>query len=323
MDFFRPNCLVCEKKSGTLYHCSSCQQSIYCSATCQKLDWNRHYQFCNQIIPYSPGSVRYFNYRVKNQNGIVYVLTDSTTPKQINREENQVKFFDEQVALLEFVKYSAFKHQYLCRVNITKDNAFTVLDCIDFFNDARFDSFADQKNTVNYGTVDLPNKSTKFKMLQAYMSSRPDDRDMETLTKKLLDAFYFASKTTVPTEPITLYRGLSFDTLGKLKLFLETCNANNIIGRSNVASSWSSNILIAGYFAHTDKYGLILEHVAAPEEVLVDTRFFTRNVLLALYPHGLQREVLLKPNINFPCRIIYQQMERKPVGPEFVNLREL
>lgn len=87
------------------------------------------------------------------------------------------------------------------------------------------------------------------------------------------------------TTPLTLYRGLSFTfgydsegttdfkdfvrSIGKKRLNLG--DTFTLKGKKQ-AESWSTNVCVSAGFALSSTYGIVVEYVAQPDEIIVDTR---------------------------------------------------
>lgn len=139
---------------------------------------------------------------------------------------------------------------------------------------------------------------TAFTILHDYMTCSDAEFQSEDLLKMFGD-----NPIVDPTlKKYTLYRGFSWETKEEFGEFINHCKEKGIIGRSNLISSWTSNLCIAETFATTVNYGVILKHDFKPSDILIDTRIIDPATLGKLY-HQTQREVIVKPG-EYLCQII-------------------
>jgi hypothetical protein len=138
---------------------------------------------------------------------------------------------------------------------------------------------------------------------------RLSDKRMEALEEWLEEDKYalygiFDKKPLVhPSQKsFTLYRGLSFNTKEDFDEFVNSCKTNKIIGKTDLPTSWTSNICVANLFARQfGDYGVILRHRFKSEDIMVDTRMIDPQVMQKLYP-SIQREIIIKPG-EYSCEI--------------------
>lgn len=134
--------------------------------------------------------------------------------------------------------------------------------------------------------VSLLRPSDLFLELQAYMSNSG-----LALSKGSSDILQ--AQNIRLDIPVTVYRGFNFPRPHWIDISVDDVME---IDDKTPASSWSSNICIAEYFASGAGKGIgyVVEYEAQPEEVVIDTRLLEKKVLDSLTETGAdQSEILL------------------------------
>lgn len=284
--------------------CSKCTTTYYCNEKCQKMHFNIHSPFCKEIVN--------FNKRTRYCN-LYYnpcISGDRTVDVLVYNQSNSIIRLTQNKECKISYKLSAYRAPLVYKiqiindhnVNVLQENDYVVLNVFDIYTDPRVDSFTEQVDKVGYGTRtedDLP--ITSFQTIQEYMlGSWMATNELPKISLEMMNIEI--PKIFIPSSTVVIYRGMVFKTELEYIQFV----ASNDVLKLTTVSSWSSNICVANYFATTLPFGVIIEHVASTDEILVDTRYFDTETLEDLYYSQNQREIILKANLNLPRRIIYR-----------------
>lgn len=164
--------------------------------------------------------------------------------------------------------------------------------------------------------ADYPISEEAFKNLHDYMTISAgyiDDKVVDELSK------------IKDYKPIKVYRGLTFRATDLRHLTWDVPKINEYItmDSSHRHTSWTPDINVARSFSEGNHasccLGMIIEYVAKPNEILIDTRKLSVKQRLKLYNVTIQEEIILNPGIHKVKIIELDEPNEKLARPCNIN----